>query len=148
MRPAPAEWLLPHGLNRTNVDAVHPASAGPATTSGRCLPATRQQALQARRQRVPACVHCRPATDLGILDWPRAGCQVTGRWSAGSRWSAWTASPQNMALARADADRGRGRGQPCMAAGCAAEPKREGTTLSSLRTRTGGCCCAPGRART
>ncbi|MFG3016185.1 DUF6233 domain-containing protein [Streptomyces cinerochromogenes] len=36
--------------------------------SGRCRPATRQQALDALRQQVPPCIHCRPDTALGILD--------------------------------------------------------------------------------
>ncbi|MFE7986645.1 DUF6233 domain-containing protein [Streptomyces cellulosae] len=35
---------------------------------GRCRPVTRQQAIEALRQQVPACVRCRPDTALGILD--------------------------------------------------------------------------------
>ncbi|WTO41185.1 DUF6233 domain-containing protein [Streptomyces achromogenes] len=38
-----------------------------AARSGRCRPATRQQALNALRH-VPACVHCRPDTALGLLE--------------------------------------------------------------------------------
>ncbi|MEU5666561.1 DUF6233 domain-containing protein [Streptomyces longwoodensis] len=68
MRPAPPEWLIQHGLNRTNLDAVHTGDCWAATKSGRCRPATRQQAVEALRQQVPACVHCRPDTALGILD--------------------------------------------------------------------------------
>ncbi|NEA46889.1 DUF6233 domain-containing protein [Streptomyces sp. SID10815] len=67
-RPPPPEWLIQHGLNRTNVDAVHTGECWAAAKSGRCRPATRQQALEALRQQVPACVHCRPDTALGILD--------------------------------------------------------------------------------
>ncbi|MFI1004915.1 DUF6233 domain-containing protein [Streptomyces galbus] len=67
-RPAPPEWLIQHGLNRTNVDAVHTGECWAAAKSGRCRPATRQQAVEALRQQVPACVHCRPDTALGILD--------------------------------------------------------------------------------
>ncbi|MGA5120898.1 DUF6233 domain-containing protein [Streptomyces pseudogriseolus] len=37
---------------------------------GRCRPVTRQQAVEALRQQVPACGHCRPDTALGILDCP------------------------------------------------------------------------------
>ncbi|MEV7081911.1 DUF6233 domain-containing protein [Streptomyces sp. NPDC093516] len=36
--------------------------------AGRCRPVTRLQAIEALRQQVPACVHCRPDTALGILD--------------------------------------------------------------------------------
>jgi tellurite resistance protein len=68
MRPPPPEWLIQHGLNRANVDAVHTGACWAAAKSGRCRPATRQQALEALRQQVPACVHCRPDTVLGILD--------------------------------------------------------------------------------
>ncbi|WP_217241265.1 DUF6233 domain-containing protein [Streptomyces sp. AC555_RSS877] len=68
MRPPPAEWLIQYGLNHTNVDAVHTGECWAAAESGRCRPVTRQQALEALRQQVPACVHCRPDTALGILD--------------------------------------------------------------------------------
>src|SRR4051794_4111499 len=68
MRPPPPEWLLQHGLNRTNVDAVHTGECWAAAKSGRCHPVTRQQAFEALRQQVPACIHCRPDTALGILD--------------------------------------------------------------------------------
>ncbi|MFF4398611.1 DUF6233 domain-containing protein [Streptomyces sp. NPDC001480] len=44
-----------------------------AVRSGRCRPVPRQQAVEALRQRVSACVHCRP-------DWTRraAGPPATG----------------------------------------------------------------------
>ncbi|MFF9025728.1 DUF6233 domain-containing protein [Streptomyces eurythermus] len=54
----PAQWLIQYGLNRNNIDAVH---------TGDCWAATRQQALDAL-QHVPACVHCRPDTALGLLE--------------------------------------------------------------------------------
>ncbi|MGW2426041.1 DUF6233 domain-containing protein [Streptomyces sp. NPDC001709] len=63
-----ADWLIQYGLNRTNVDAVHMGDCWAAKKSGRCRPATREQAMEALRQQVPACPHCRPDTDLGILD--------------------------------------------------------------------------------
>jgi hypothetical protein len=68
MRPPPPEWLLQRGLDGTNVDAVHTGECWAAAKSGRCRPATRQQAIEALRQQVPACLHCRPDTALGILD--------------------------------------------------------------------------------
>ncbi|POX42336.1 hypothetical protein C3488_36875 [Streptomyces sp. Ru72] len=68
MRPTPPDWLIQYGLNRANVDAVHTGDCGTAAKTGRCRPATRQQAIDALRQQVPPCVHCRPDTALGILD--------------------------------------------------------------------------------
>ncbi|MFF5257051.1 DUF6233 domain-containing protein [Streptomyces leeuwenhoekii] len=67
-RPAPPEWLVQYGLNRANVDAVHTGGCWAAAKSGRCRPATRQQAIDALRRQVPPCIHCRPDTALGILD--------------------------------------------------------------------------------
>ncbi|MFE9906518.1 DUF6233 domain-containing protein [Streptomyces achromogenes] len=66
-RPQPAQWLIQYGLNRNNIDAVHTGDCWAAARSGRCRPATRQQARDALRH-VPACVHCRPDTALGILE--------------------------------------------------------------------------------
>ncbi|MGW1988280.1 DUF6233 domain-containing protein [Streptomyces collinus] len=63
--PAP-KWLIQQGLNRSNIDAVHTGDCWAAAKSGRCRPATREQALDALRRQVPACVHCRPDTALSI----------------------------------------------------------------------------------
>ncbi|MFF3906460.1 DUF6233 domain-containing protein [Streptomyces sp. NPDC001848] len=49
-------------------DAVHAGDCWAAARSGRCRPATRQQAIDALRQQVPPCVHCRPDTAFGILE--------------------------------------------------------------------------------
>ncbi|MFF4845579.1 DUF6233 domain-containing protein [Streptomyces collinus] len=68
MRPPQPEWLIQHGLNRSNLDVVHTGDCWAAAKSGRCRPATREQAFDALRRQVPACVHCRPDTALGILD--------------------------------------------------------------------------------
>jgi hypothetical protein len=67
-RPSAPEWLLQYGLNRRNVDAVHTGDCWAARKSGRCRPVTREQAIEALRQQVPACPHCRPDSALGILD--------------------------------------------------------------------------------
>ncbi|MFD9099050.1 DUF6233 domain-containing protein [Streptomyces collinus] len=53
---------------QSNIDAVHTGDWWAAAKSGRCRPATREQALDALRRQTPACVHCRPDTALGILD--------------------------------------------------------------------------------
>ncbi|MEV6738644.1 DUF6233 domain-containing protein [Streptomyces sp. NPDC051104] len=68
MRPPPPEWLVQYGLNRQNLDAVHVGGCWVAAKSGRCRPATRAQVLDALRQQVPACTHCRPDTALGFLE--------------------------------------------------------------------------------
>ncbi|MFF4845560.1 DUF6233 domain-containing protein [Streptomyces collinus] len=67
-RPAPPAWLIQYGLNRSNIDAVHTGGCWAAAKSGRCRPATREQAVGALRQNVPPCTHCRPDTELGELD--------------------------------------------------------------------------------
>ncbi|MEU1012577.1 DUF6233 domain-containing protein [Streptomyces sp. NPDC005890] len=54
MRPPPPERLIQHGLNRANADAVHTGECWAAAESGRCRPVTRQQALEALQQQVPA----------------------------------------------------------------------------------------------
>lgn len=59
-RPPAPGWLIQHGLNRDNIDAVHVGGCWAAGKSGRCRPATREQALDALRQGVPPCVHCQP----------------------------------------------------------------------------------------
>ncbi|MEZ7005025.1 DUF6233 domain-containing protein [Streptomyces sp. AD55] len=68
MRPAAPEWLLQQGLNRSNVNAVHAGDCWAAAKSGRCRPVSRGQAVEALRHEVPACVHCRPDTALGLLE--------------------------------------------------------------------------------
>ncbi|AGS73920.1 DUF6233 domain-containing protein [Streptomyces collinus] len=67
-RPPQPEWLIQHGLNRSNIDAVHTGDCWAAAKSGRCRPATHEQALAALRRQIPPCVHCRPDTALGIPD--------------------------------------------------------------------------------
>ena len=67
-RPPQPEWLIEYGLNKTNVVAVHAGDCWAAKKSGRCRPVTREQAVDALRQQVTACTHCRPDTELGILD--------------------------------------------------------------------------------
>ncbi|MET8647367.1 DUF6233 domain-containing protein [Streptomyces sp. NPDC004675] len=68
MRPPPAEWLLERGLNKTNLVAVHVGGCWTVRKSSRCIGVSQQQALDALRQQVPSCTHCRPDTALGILD--------------------------------------------------------------------------------
>ncbi|MFE0385983.1 DUF6233 domain-containing protein [Streptomyces bungoensis] len=67
-RPPQPDWLIQHGLNRSNIDAVHTGDCWAAARRGRCRPATREQALDALQRQIPTCTHCRPGTALGILD--------------------------------------------------------------------------------
>jgi hypothetical protein len=67
-RPPAPEWLIQHGLNRKNVDWVHTGDCWMARKSGRVRGISREQAIEALRQQVPPCPHCRPDTALGILD--------------------------------------------------------------------------------
>ncbi|MEU3843690.1 DUF6233 domain-containing protein [Streptomyces sp. NPDC028635] len=60
--------MIQYGLNRKNVDWVHPGDCWAAAKSDRCHPVTRAQALEALRRQVPACARCRPDTALGVLD--------------------------------------------------------------------------------
>ncbi|MFE8950368.1 DUF6233 domain-containing protein [Streptomyces sp. NPDC007856] len=47
---------------------MHVGDCWAAKKSGRCRPVSREQAVAALRQHVPACPHCRPDTELGVLD--------------------------------------------------------------------------------
>lgn len=66
MRPPPAEWLIERGLNKNNVVAVHVGGCWTVAKSNRCVAISRAQALDALRQQVPSCTHCRPDTALGF----------------------------------------------------------------------------------
>ncbi|MGW3971151.1 DUF6233 domain-containing protein [Streptomyces ardesiacus] len=65
-RPPPPEWWIERGLDRTSLVAVH---TGDCWDPGkRRMPATREQALDALRQQVPACSKCRPDTVLRFME--------------------------------------------------------------------------------
>ncbi|PWI20547.1 hypothetical protein DI272_19065 [Streptomyces sp. Act143] len=65
-RPPPPEWWIERGLNKNNLVAVH---CGDCWDPGkRRVAATREQALEALRQLVPACSRCRPDSALGFLE--------------------------------------------------------------------------------
>ncbi|MDQ1018838.1 DUF6233 domain-containing protein [Streptomyces afghaniensis] len=66
VRPSPSDWLIQYGLNRNNIDAVHAGDCWAARRSGRCRPASREQALEALAHHVKACEFCRPDTALGL----------------------------------------------------------------------------------
>ncbi|MFF4401724.1 DUF6233 domain-containing protein [Streptomyces sp. NPDC001480] len=113
-------------------------SGAPVTTAelARCRPVTRQQVLEALRRRVPACIHCRPDTALGILNQLRAGRRATGRSAPGPRVPVGKGSPHDMVLARADADRGRGQPRPAASARTGSATQAEAARFSSPRRRS------------
>ncbi|MGV9249746.1 DUF6233 domain-containing protein [Streptomyces sp. NPDC003710] len=67
-RPPQRDRLTRYGLSKANIGPVHTVGCWAAGKSGHSRPATRRQALDALRQLVPDCVHCRPDTALGILE--------------------------------------------------------------------------------
>ncbi|MFB7115944.1 DUF6233 domain-containing protein [Streptomyces sp. NPDC056190] len=67
MRPSQPDWLVEHGLDRRHLVALHTSDCWIAARSGRCVAVTRAQAMDALRQHVPACTHCRRDTALGFL---------------------------------------------------------------------------------
>ncbi|MEV7369018.1 DUF6233 domain-containing protein [Streptomyces sp. NPDC003631] len=68
MRPPPPEWVVERGLQKTNLVAVHMGDCWAVRKSSRRVGVSRAQAVDALRQQVPACTHCRPDTALGVLD--------------------------------------------------------------------------------
>ncbi|GAA3808289.1 DUF6233 domain-containing protein [Streptomyces chiangmaiensis] len=68
MRPPPPDWVVERGLQKTNLVAVHAGDCWTVAKSSRCVGVSRAQAVDALRQQVPACSHCRPDTGLGFLE--------------------------------------------------------------------------------
>ncbi|MDT0469653.1 DUF6233 domain-containing protein [Streptomyces sp. DSM 41699] len=68
MRPPPPEWLIERGLNKDNLVIVHVGDCWSAAENSRCVGIARAQALDALRQQVPACAHCRADVALGFME--------------------------------------------------------------------------------
>ncbi|MFI1726456.1 DUF6233 domain-containing protein [Streptomyces sp. NPDC020489] len=66
-RPPAPDWLIEQSLNRTT-PPVYVHVGGCHMAGKRSKGATREQAVRALADGVDACPHCRPDTDLGILD--------------------------------------------------------------------------------
>ncbi|WP_406369749.1 DUF6233 domain-containing protein [Streptomyces sp. NBC_00647] len=65
-RPPQPDWMIEHGLNGGRPVYVH---LGHCHMKGkRSRNASRDQARQALAEGVPACTHCRPDTELGVLE--------------------------------------------------------------------------------
>ncbi|MEU9333165.1 DUF6233 domain-containing protein [Streptomyces sp. NPDC048290] len=66
-RPEPPDWLLEHGINRAAAPvAVHAGACHMAGPRSKGVPV--DVARRALAEGVPACTHCRPDTELGIMD--------------------------------------------------------------------------------
>jgi hypothetical protein len=66
-RPPPPDWLLEQGLNRDSPPVqVHVGDCWNAGSRSRGV--SRDTALRALTDGIPACTHCRPDTELGWLD--------------------------------------------------------------------------------
>ncbi|MFI1732668.1 DUF6233 domain-containing protein [Streptomyces acidicola] len=65
-RPPAPEWLLQQSLGGRHPVAVHVGGCHMAGSHARGV--ARDQALRALTDGVPACTHCRPDTELGLLD--------------------------------------------------------------------------------
>lgn len=65
-RPAPPDWLLEHSLGGRHPQHVHVGGCHIASEQAKGV--SREQAQRALTEGVPACTHCRPDTELGLLD--------------------------------------------------------------------------------
>ncbi|MEU6376780.1 DUF6233 domain-containing protein [Streptomyces sp. NPDC046909] len=66
-RPPTPDWLIEQSLNR-ETPPVYVHVGGCHMAGKRSKAATREQARQALADRVDPCPHCRPDTELGMLD--------------------------------------------------------------------------------
>ncbi|MFD9190306.1 DUF6233 domain-containing protein [Streptomyces phaeochromogenes] len=66
-RPPDPDWIIQSGINRdSHADSVH--TGGCHMVGKRRRPATREQAMRALLDGVAPCTHCRPDTELGLID--------------------------------------------------------------------------------
>jgi hypothetical protein len=66
-RPPQPDWTIEPGINRDS-SATYVHVGGCHMAGKRRRAASREQAMQALVNGVPACSHCRPDTELGIID--------------------------------------------------------------------------------
>ncbi|MFI2370516.1 DUF6233 domain-containing protein [Streptomyces sp. NPDC018833] len=66
-RPRPPDWALEMGIGRDHLP-VYVHVGGCHMTGGRSTGVPRQTAVRALTEGVEACPHCRPDTELGVLD--------------------------------------------------------------------------------
>ncbi|EMF20394.1 hypothetical protein H114_32664 [Streptomyces gancidicus BKS 13-15] len=66
-RPPSPDWLLERGLNSRSAP-VYVHAGGCWNAGKRSDGVSREQAVRALAEGVPACSHCRPDTELGFVD--------------------------------------------------------------------------------
>ena len=66
-RPPQPDWLLEMGLNR-DAPPTYVHAGGCWNAGKRSKPVSREAALRALTDGIPACTHCRPDSELGYLD--------------------------------------------------------------------------------
>ncbi|ALV48131.1 hypothetical protein ASR50_34470 [Streptomyces sp. 4F] len=66
-RPPALDWLLERGLNKRSAP-VYVHVSGCWNARKRADGVSREQALRALAEGIPACSHCRPDTKLGYVD--------------------------------------------------------------------------------
>ncbi|GAA5216852.1 DUF6233 domain-containing protein [Streptomyces thinghirensis] len=64
-RPPEPDWLLEHGLNR-QAPPVYVHAGGCWNTGKQSAGISRDEARRALAEGVPACLHCRPDTELRV----------------------------------------------------------------------------------
>jgi hypothetical protein len=67
-RPPSAGWLLERGLSGAGRRGAYVHVGGCWNAGSRSVAVSREEAVEALRHEVPACTHCRPDTELGLLD--------------------------------------------------------------------------------
>ncbi|MFF9982360.1 DUF6233 domain-containing protein [Streptomyces erythrochromogenes] len=60
--------MYPEAQNRHGPAPAPPPHRGCWDTGRRCVPTAAEQVRRLLGEGVPACVHCRPGTALGVLD--------------------------------------------------------------------------------
>ncbi|MEV7420706.1 DUF6233 domain-containing protein [Streptomyces sp. NPDC089919] len=65
--PEPPAWLVERGIGGGQLPSrLH--TGGCWDAGKRCVPGTAEQVRRLLAEGVPACIHCRPDTALGVLD--------------------------------------------------------------------------------
>ncbi|MEU5583002.1 DUF6233 domain-containing protein [Streptomyces huasconensis] len=67
-RPPVPDWIIEKGIGDGPPAGVHVGGCYAAPKWPRALGVSREQAREALYQQVPACPHCHPDRDLGVVD--------------------------------------------------------------------------------
>ena len=67
-RPPAPDWMIEQSLNSHHTPPVYVHAGGCPMAGKRSKGVTREEAVRALSEGVDPCPHCRPDTDLGMLD--------------------------------------------------------------------------------